>query len=266
MSNIGELVAAAVVDSRVWDAYGATANDGIYLVGQPGPALPFVLFRAWKVPTGFVSEEIRLIGPSGRTIFRWGPEPRRMAGAMDLTTEVDTVDDAVFDETGTFVASFMLNGEIVGEIEVPVYVQASPTKLSKETEDGLKKSDVIWVGTESPNGHRRTVPGLVRVQERQDLRLVAEGARCGRTDDPRRARCRPAAGDHPSEAARHRARGVLRGAAEARGPGVGGSGEAPGRQAEEPRRGPRGVAHPLAEHGRHRRAHARRRGVTTLSG
>jgi hypothetical protein len=158
MSNIGELVAAAVVDKRVWDAYGENAGDGVYLVGQPGPALSFVLFRAWKVPTGFVSEEIRLIGPSGRTIFRWGPEPRRMAGAMDLTTEVDVVEDAVFDETGQFAASFMLNGEIVGEIEVPVYVQAAPTKLPKETEDGLKKSDVIWIGTESPNGRRRTVP------------------------------------------------------------------------------------------------------------
>jgi hypothetical protein len=151
MSNIGELVAAAVVDERVWDAYGNTASDGIYLVGQPGPALPFVLFRAWKVPTGFV-------GPSGRTIYRWGPEPRRMAGAMDLTTEVDTVEGAVIDETGSFVASFILNGEIVGEIEVPVYVQSAPAKLPKETEDGLKKSDVIWIGTESPNGHRRTVP------------------------------------------------------------------------------------------------------------
>jgi hypothetical protein len=159
MANvIGELVAAAVVDKRVWDAYGANATDGVYLVGQPGPALPFVFFRAWKVPTGFVTEEIRLIGPSGRTILRWGPEPRRMVGAMDLTTEVDEVDDAVFDETGTFVASFMLNGEIVGEIEVPVFVQSAPVKLSKDAEDGLKKSDVIWVGTESPNGRRRTVP------------------------------------------------------------------------------------------------------------
>ena len=81
MDPVGELVAAAVVDERVWNAYGDRANDGIYLAGQPGPALPFVIFRAWKVPVGVVSEEIRLIGPSGRTIYRWGPEPRRMAGA-----------------------------------------------------------------------------------------------------------------------------------------------------------------------------------------
>jgi hypothetical protein len=155
--SIGELVAAAVVDQRVWETSGDTAPDGVYLVGQPGPALAFVLFRAWKVPIGFVNEEIRLIGPSGRTIFRWGPEVRRMVGAMDLTTEVDTVEDAVFDETGTYVASFILDGEIVGELEFPVYVQTAPTKLDKDTEDGLKKSDVIWIGTDR-GGRRQTVP------------------------------------------------------------------------------------------------------------
>ena len=155
--SIGELVAAAVVDQRVWETNGDTAPDGVYLVGQPGPALAFVLFRAWKVPIGFVNEEIRLIGPSGRTIFRWGPQVRRMVGAMDLTTEVDTVEDAVFDETGTYVASFILDGEIVGELEFPVYVQSAPTKLDKDTEDGLKKSDVIWIGTDR-GGRRRTVP------------------------------------------------------------------------------------------------------------
>jgi hypothetical protein len=155
--SIGELVAAAVVDQRVWETNGDTAPDGVYLVGQPGPALAFVLFRAWKVPVGFVNEEIRLIGPSGRTIFRWGPEVRRMVGAMDLTTEVDTVEDAVFDETGTYVASFILDGEIVGELEFPVYVQSAPAKLDKDTEDGLKKSDVIWIGTDR-GGRRQTVP------------------------------------------------------------------------------------------------------------
>lgn len=157
MEPVGELVAAAVVDERVWNAYGAEANDGIYLVGQPGPALPFMLFRAWKVPVGFVSEEVRLIGPSGRTRYRWGPEPRRMAGAMDVTTELDRVDDVVFDETGTYVASFIIDGVIVGEIECPVFVQSATDKLPKETEDGLKKSDVIWVGYER-GGKRRTAP------------------------------------------------------------------------------------------------------------
>jgi hypothetical protein len=38
-----------------------------------------------------------------------------------------------------------------------VYVQAAPTKLPKETEDGLKKSDVIWVGVERA-GRRVTIP------------------------------------------------------------------------------------------------------------
>ena len=155
--TLGELISAAVVDQRVWDAYGENASDGVYLVGQPGPALPFVVFRAWKVPTGFVSEEIRLVGPSGRTLYRWGPSVRRMKGAMDLTIELDVVTDAVLEETGTYLASFILDGEIVGELEFPVYVQAAAQKLPKETEDGLRKSDVIWVGTRV-NGHKKLAP------------------------------------------------------------------------------------------------------------
>lgn len=155
--SIGELVAAAVVDRRVWEAQGDTAPDGVYLVGQPGPALPFVMFRAWKVPTGFVHEEIRFYGPSGRLVYRWGPHVRRMVGMLDLTTELDPVEDAVFDETGTYLASFILDAEVVSELEVPVYVQAAPQQLAKEIEDGFKKSDVIWVGAEV-NGRRRTVP------------------------------------------------------------------------------------------------------------
>ncbi len=157
MEPVGELVAAAVVDSRVWEAQGANAADGVYLVGQPGPAFAFVLYRAWKVPTGYVNEEIRLFSPTGRMAYRWGPEVRRMVGMMDLTVEVDTVEDATFEESGPYVASFIIDDVVVGEIDVPVYVQAAVAKLPKETEDGLKKSDVIWVGIER-NGERRTIP------------------------------------------------------------------------------------------------------------
>jgi len=153
----GELVAAAVVDARVWASQGNVSPDGIYLTGQPGPALPFVMFRAWKVPVGIVQEEVRLFGPSGRMLYRWGPEYRRMAGMFDLTTEVDEEPHAIFDETGLFVASFVVENQVLGEIEVPVYVQATPPKLEKGIEEGLKKSDVIWVGA-TIGGKLRTVP------------------------------------------------------------------------------------------------------------
>ncbi len=153
----GELVAAAVVDARVWEAQGDMSPDGIYLTGQPGPALPFVMFRAWKIPVGTVLEEVRLFGPSGRMVFRWGPEYRQMRGQFDLTTEVDEVSQAVFNETGTYVASFVVDDQVLGEIEVPVYVQASPEKLDKGIEEGLKKSDVIWVGVDR-HGRRTTAP------------------------------------------------------------------------------------------------------------
>ena len=60
------------------------------------------------------------------------------------------------------VASFILDDQIEGEIEVPVYVQVAPTTLPKEVEEGLKKSDVIWVGVESertrPHRSRRGSP------------------------------------------------------------------------------------------------------------
>jgi hypothetical protein len=153
----GELVAAAVVDRRVWEAQGDASPDGVYLTGQPGPAMPFVLFRAWKIPAGVVQEEVRLFGPSGKMVFRWGPEYREMQGMFDLTTEVDEVPTAVFDESGTYVASFVVDNQVLGEIEVPVYVQSEGEKLDKSVEEGLKKSDVIWIGAKV-GANVRSVP------------------------------------------------------------------------------------------------------------
>jgi hypothetical protein len=152
----GDLVFANVVDVRAYQAQGADAPAGVSMVAVPGRALPFVVHRAWKAPTGFVAEEFRLIAPSGRVAFRWGPEVRRMLGSMDLTVEADTVTDAFFEETGTYVASFIMDGYLLGEIEVSVSVQEGAT-LPKVVEDGLKRSDVIWVGVQN-KGHDHTVP------------------------------------------------------------------------------------------------------------
>ncbi len=155
--TVGELVFANVVDDRVWSAQGERGPAGVYLLSSPGRALPFTIYRAWKIGTGMVTEEVQFYGPSGRLVHRWGPQVRRMRGSMDLTEETDRVEDAMFDETGTHLASFVIDGEIVGEIEVPVFVQTAPAKLPKEVEDGFRKSDVIWVGVEV-NGVRRLVP------------------------------------------------------------------------------------------------------------
>lgn len=155
--TVGELVFANVVDRRVWETYGPQGPSGIYLLGSPGTALPFEIYRAWKVGTGMVREEVHFYGPSGRLVYRLGPVVRRMLGTMDLTVETDTIDDARFDETGTYLASFVMDEEIVGEIEVPVLVQLAPAKLPKEFEDGLRKSDVIWAGVEA-SGRRKLIP------------------------------------------------------------------------------------------------------------
>lgn len=155
--TVGELVFANVVDDRVWSDQRERGPAGIYLLGSPGRALPFTIYRAWKVGTGMVTEEVHFYGPSGRLVHRWGPEVRRMIGSMDLTVEIDRIADATFDETGTYLASFVIDEEIVGEIELPVYVQTAPAKLPKEVEDGFRRSDVIWAGVEV-SGIRRTVP------------------------------------------------------------------------------------------------------------
>jgi hypothetical protein len=154
---VGELVFADAVDQRVWDAHGERGPGGVYLAGAPGLAYPFTLYRAWKVAAGLVTEEVRFIDPSGRTVYRWGPHARRMRGSMDLTVETDVIEDAVFLSTGTHVVSFMLDERIIGEVEVPVFVQQAPAKLPKEFEDGLKKSDVIWVGA-GQHGGRQAIP------------------------------------------------------------------------------------------------------------
>jgi len=146
-----------VVDDRVWAVDGERGAAGIYLLASPGRALPFTIYRAWKIGTGLVTEEVQFYGPSGRLVYRWGPEVRRMLGTMDLTVETDRIEAARFDETGAYLASFVVDGEIVGEVEVPVYVQTLAAKLPKEIEDGFKRSDVIWLGVEV-NGIRRTVP------------------------------------------------------------------------------------------------------------
>ncbi len=153
---IGELVFAEAVDQRVWDVHGERSPGGIYLSGVPGRAFPFILYRAWKVAAGLVTEEVRFIDPSGRTVHRWGPQARSMKGSMDLTVETDLIEDAVFLATGTHIVSFMLDERIVGEVEIPVFVQQAPAKLPKEVEEGLRKSDVIWVGVERSSGQHAT--------------------------------------------------------------------------------------------------------------
>jgi hypothetical protein len=143
---LGELVFANVVDLRVFKAEGEQGATAIYTLGTTGHALPFVVYRAWKVAQGTVPEEIRLFGPSGRLAHRWGPQVRRMRGMMDLTIERDVIEDAHLPETGIHLVSFVVADEILSELEVPVYRQAPVQKLPKEVEDGLKRSDVIWVG------------------------------------------------------------------------------------------------------------------------
>ena len=124
------------------------ANGLVYLLSVPARALPFAVNRAWKAPTGYLPEEVQLIAPSGRVAYRVGPTARRLIGTMDLTRFEDVVEDAIFEEVGVYLASFLLGGEVLGRTEFQVVLQAAPERFGKEIEDGFKKSDVAWIGVE----------------------------------------------------------------------------------------------------------------------
>jgi hypothetical protein len=153
----GELIFANVLDARQRAAQDDMADGLVYLLSLPARALPFAVVRDWKAPTGYVPEEVQLTAPSGRVAYRIGPEPRYMLGSMDLTRFENVLEDAVFDELGVYLASFLLDGEVLGQTEFQVVLQAAPEKLDKEVEDGLRKSDVIWVGVEY-QGRDVTIP------------------------------------------------------------------------------------------------------------
>ncbi|HEY1332426.1 MAG TPA: hypothetical protein VGH10_13270 [Actinomycetota bacterium] len=145
----GELIFANVLDSRQRAAEGELANGVVYTLGLGLRALPFFVLRTWKAPTGYVSEEVELIAPSGEVAHRVGPAARFMVGAMDLTPIETLVEDATFTETGGYLASFRLDGDVVAQAEFQVALQATPAKLPQPYEDGLKRSDVIWVGVDA---------------------------------------------------------------------------------------------------------------------
>jgi hypothetical protein len=151
-----ELVFASVVDRRVWESQGEGSPPVLYTFSLPGRALPFVVARYWKAPAGYATEWFELIAPSGKVAYRSERRARRFPGQMDLTQIEDLVDDATFEEIGVYVASFLIEGEVQGQIDCQLMFQA-PTALPPEIEDAVKKSDVLWVGEER-NGRDRAVP------------------------------------------------------------------------------------------------------------
>jgi hypothetical protein len=113
--------------------------------------------RHWKAPQGYVTEHFELIAPSGKTAYASEKRVRKMPGQMDLAQVTDVVADATFAELGIYAASFLIDGELQGQVEFQLLLQAGAESLPKEVEDGLKKSDVIWVGVEA-DGRDRAVP------------------------------------------------------------------------------------------------------------
>jgi len=153
----GELIFANVLDVRQRAAEGEAADGLVYLLGLPSRALPFVIVRDWKTPTGYLPEAVQLVAPTGEVVYRVGPVARWFVGSMDLTRFEDVVEDAVFEQAGTYLASFVLDGETLGQTELQVVLQTAADRLPKEIEDGFKKSDIAWIGVEH-EGKDVTIP------------------------------------------------------------------------------------------------------------
>jgi hypothetical protein len=150
---IGDLVFANVIDTASRAAQGDLGQSIVYARTLPGRALPFDVVRSWKAPTGYVTEEIEFISPDGLVAHRIGPSPQYMLGSMDLTTIRTTVEDATFTQAGAYLASFLLDGDLIAQVDFQLVLQAVPAKLPGPFEDGLKKSDVIWVGLPASKGN-----------------------------------------------------------------------------------------------------------------
>jgi hypothetical protein len=153
----GELIFANVLDVQQRAAAGDTAPGSVLIVAPGSRALPFVCIRDWKAPTGYLTEEIELVSPTAKVAHRLGPMASHMLGQLDVTRLETVVHDAVFDEVGTHLASYMLESEVVAQTEFQVVLRPVPAKLPATFEDGLKRSDVIWAGVEQ-SGKDRTAP------------------------------------------------------------------------------------------------------------
>lgn len=140
---------ANVLDRRTFETQGAEGPRGIFILSPGSRALPFVVFRRWSM-NGMVAEGFRIKDRTGLTIYEHGPEARDLRGGS-AEPVVDVIDDARFPDGGSFAIEFLVQGRKAGEVEIPVMIE-EPT-LPKEFEEGLKKPDAIWVGTED-----RTAP------------------------------------------------------------------------------------------------------------
>jgi hypothetical protein len=178
-----ELVFANVLDARIIESEGEAGQPLLYTISVPGRVLPFSVIRHWKAPQGYVSESFELVAPSGRTAYRSPSRVRYMPGQMDLTIVTDTVTDAVLGEAGVYACSFLIDGEVQGQVECQLLLTVAPQKLPKEIEDALRKSDVIWVGQEL-DGRDRAVPVWFAYQQGRIYLLHASKQDAGEQQIP----------------------------------------------------------------------------------
>ncbi len=160
-----ELVFGNVLDVRVRAAEGDRAKATVYTAAPGALSMPFAIVRDWRgsaevAPTGaMVIDEVALIGPSGERVHLTGAISTFLPVDGSLVHLETVVEDAVFPELGNHLAAFLLEGKVAAEIPFSVALQGAAPNPMAPYEEGLKRSDVIFVGLEQDrDGRSHTVP------------------------------------------------------------------------------------------------------------
>ena len=165
---IGDLVFANVIDAASAGGARATWARASCTRGRsPGAPSRSTCVRAWKAPTGYVTEEIELITPRGMVAHRDRPGAAVHAGQHGPDAPSTTrVEDATFPRPAAYLASFLLEGEVVAQVEFEVVLQAGAGEAARgvrgrteEVRRHLGRAAAAAKDGEGRAGHRRSPRG-----------------------------------------------------------------------------------------------------------
>ena len=150
---------------------------------MPGTALPFVVTRAWKVGTGY--------GERGDPLLRthriaWCTAGVRRSAACSVRwispSRRDTIADArVRRDRDLRRPRSSSTTRSSARSRCRSWSSSAPRSSPRRIEDGLKRSDAIWVGVEA-GGRRKPIPSWFVYRNGKDPRAVPAGARARRIE------------------------------------------------------------------------------------
>ncbi|MDP9067032.1 MAG: hypothetical protein M3N53_01625 [Actinomycetota bacterium] len=118
------LVYAKVIDRERFVMKGAEVHPGleneVLLREEPGEAGAFLVLRAWSENHGSFTEQWRLDGPGGITIYESVPRELHLPTETHIERLEDEVVDVKFDYAGDYTVVFTLDEIEVARVDFPV--------------------------------------------------------------------------------------------------------------------------------------------------